>query len=125
MACPAGSQFPLGLRAWRYRGSDRPPLSRNRQRKEEGRPLTRVAFHPDAAAISFDNAGADGEPQPRPGYSLAMEPFQNAENLGEVLRLDSDSVVGYTETPEQFLPLNADVNTRRGITAVLDRIRNQ
>src|SRR5204863_2948854 len=53
---------------------DRPTLnsSRQRQRKEEGCPLSQFAFHPDLAAVGLDDMFDDGQPQA--GAALLARP---------------------------------------------------
>src|SRR5690348_17086484 len=74
-------------------------LRRWRQREIETGSFARLRLHPDAAAVAFHNALANGQSYPCTRIRLAVEALENSEDLRAVLRLNADAVVFHAEQP--------------------------
>ena|SRR5687768_2586717 len=76
--------------------------------------------------MPFDDAAAHGEPDARAGIVFpGMQPLKDFKNAVGVLRIDSDAIVLYRESPQVFLALRADLDARRRLAVELDAVADQ
>ena len=100
-------------------------LSQHWKREIKCGARTRLGPHPNASATTFDHPATDCQAETRAGNLIAVEPLKNLKDLFVIMRIDSNAVVVYCETPFLCLLLNRDVNPGRGIAAIFDRIVNK
>ena len=56
---------------------------------------------------------------------MAVQAFENAEDLMNILRLDSDSVVSHREKPIRMKVFGCDLDPGRVLAAILDGVSHQ
>src|SRR5215471_2751436 len=94
--------------------------------EEEGGPLSRLGFDPDASAIPFDDPLADGEPHPRSGVSIVgVESLKDPKNSLLIFRPDANSVVLDREQPMAVLPDRSYVDDKSPLTAIFNCVPNK
>src|SRR5271170_2538991 len=91
----------------------------------ERRALPRFRLHPDSPALALDNLLTNCKTDASAGNFVSMQPFEHAEHALGVLRIDTDSVVLDRKQPPFPVFLRRDIDFRRLLASVLDRIRNQ
>src|ERR1043166_5258505 len=85
-----------------------------RQREIEAGTRTGQRFHPDLAAMTFDDLLADRETKSRAGILLArVQTFEQHEDALEMFRRDTDTVVAHREAPIVAVRLHLDAHHRR------------
>src|SRR6266487_5806118 len=79
----------------------------------KGRSLAGLGFHPNLAAVAFDDFFAKGKSNPRAGILLAgVEALKEEEDALEIFGGNADPIVLNGELP--FLPLALDSNLDSG-----------
>ena len=79
----------------------------------ESSTLSHRRLDPDAAPIALDDALTDRKTDASTRDRAPVKPLEYAENRQIILRLDSDAIVGYRETPFVVSMLGGEVNTGR------------
>jgi len=82
-------------------------------------------FHPDSSALALDDLLTSARPMPVPEISFPWQAPEHAEHPAGVLRIDTDSVVPHRKQPPFAVSLRRDMDSRRFLASVLDRIGNQ
>src|SRR5664280_1900219 len=85
----------------------------------------RFRFHPDSSTLAFDHFLTYRETDAGAGNFASMQAFEHAEHPLGVLRIDTDSVVPHREQPAFRISLRGDMDSRRFLASVLDRIGNK
>ena len=82
------------------------------QLEEECRPLARLRFNPDAAAVLFHNLPRDSEPHTGPWIRVVLDTLKQSEDAFSVPRIDSDAVVLHREYPGVLLRCRRNMDLR-------------
>ena len=84
-----------------------------------------LRFHPDSSALTLDNFLTQSKSDASAGNFSSMQAFEHAEHPVGVLRIDTDSVVPHRKQPSFRVSLRRDVDSRRLLASVLNRIGNE
>ncbi len=96
------------------------------QCKEEGGTLAGLRLDPDAPAVPFHDAFADGQPDTRAGIILALvQTLEDDEDALEILRVDTNTVIADREDPVGCLFFDTYMNFRFLLAMKLDGIADQ
>src|ERR1017187_58116 len=85
----------------------------------------RLRFQPDSSTLAFDHFLTDRETDACARDFAAMQTFEHAKHPFGVLRIDTHSVVPHGEQPAFRVSLRGDMDSRRFLASVLDRIGNK
>ena len=83
-------------------------------------------LNPDAAPMPLDDLFANGKPDAGAGiFAAGMQALKDKEDALEVLRLDADAIIVYTEMPGVRQVFHCYVDLRRAFAAELDGVADQ
>src|ERR1035437_8316909 len=91
----------------------------------ERSPVPCFRFHPDSSTLALDNFLTKRKTDASTGNFASMQAFEHAEHPVGVLRIDTDSVVPHRKQPPFRVSLRRDMDSRRFLASVLDRIGNE
>src|SRR5688572_204237 len=121
----------IGRAVFHYQNLDRLALHTTkklklRQSEEERGTFFEFRFEPDTAAVTFDDLFAYRQTDPGARVLFArVQPLKDAEDPIRILRRNANAVI--TDRNEPFIPLvlDANVNPRSPLTAILDGVADQ
>ena len=82
-------------------------------------------FNPDAAAVAFDDALADGQADAGAGVFCAVEALEDCEDVAGVLGIDAEAIVGNGKNPVPAGFAGREVDARGIIAVIFDRVRDE
>ncbi len=87
--------------------------------------LAQFRLHPDSSAALLDDTLADRQTDARAGELAAVQPFEDAEDLLMIARIDPDAVVPNGKLDGVAGVAGGNVNLGRLRPAKRDRVRDQ
>src|ERR1039457_6605426 len=84
-----------------------------------------LRFQPDPSTLALDNLLTKRQTDASTGAFSSMQAFEHSEHAAGVLRTDTNSVFPHRKQPRFRASLRRDMDSRRFLASVLDRIGNE
>ena len=88
-------------------------------------PSSGYGVDPDLAPMLLDDSLAGGESYAGARNTSIVQPLEEPKNTVPIFALDADAVVGYRELPLRSGWNGGDMDGKRALSPILDRVRDQ